>query len=176
MFVELAGDWRVFSFTAVLAGLTCLLFGLLPGDPRDRNRRRRGHEGRRARDRRTPASASACGAGWSLLQVALSLVLVVGALLFVRTLRNLITLDAGFAQAICVIAVRQLHAARRDSDAGPPGRVHADLLERLRASAGRGRRRGQAFESCRSSGSGSNDCDRHRRTAAARRRSSTSTA
>jgi ABC-type antimicrobial peptide transport system permease subunit len=30
VFLEVAGDWRVFSFIAMLAGATCLLFGLLP--------------------------------------------------------------------------------------------------------------------------------------------------
>src|SRR5258708_28606954 len=39
-----------------------------------------------------------------VLQVAVSLVLVVGALLFVRSLRNLMTLDAGFSQDGILVA------------------------------------------------------------------------
>ena len=46
IFVALTLDWRVFAFTAALAVLTCLIFGLAACHPRHRNRAGRGDEGR----------------------------------------------------------------------------------------------------------------------------------
>lgn len=95
IFVGMGLDWRVLGFTAGLAVATCLLFGLAPAV--------------RATDL-SPVSAMRSGgrsvtAGperfslrriLMIVQVAFSLVLLVGALLFVRSLRNLVTTDAGF--------------------------------------------------------------------------------
>ncbi len=97
VFMELSLDWRVLAFTAGVAILTCILFGLTPA------LRATGTD---------PASAlKAAGRGLTadrerfglrrvlvIAQVALSLVLLVGALLFVRSLRNLLTVEAGFRQ------------------------------------------------------------------------------
>jgi len=96
IFVAIALDWRTFGFTASLAVATCLLFGLMPAIRATRT---------------APASAMKAGgrAGDSrerfglrralvVAQVALSLVLVVAAMLFLRTLHNLRTVDAGFVQ------------------------------------------------------------------------------
>ena len=69
-----------------------------------------------------------------VLQVALSLVLVVVALLFVRTLRNLTTLDPGFRQDGALVAsldYRKGGVTRESADA-----VSRDLLARLRALPG----------------------------------------
>jgi predicted permease len=69
-----------------------------------------------------------------VLQVALSLVLVVGALLFVRSLRNLMTLDAGFRQDGLLIVGLDLRRA-----AIPPERrnaVNQEITERLRGLPG----------------------------------------
>jgi putative ABC transport system permease protein len=95
LFVNLGTDWRVLGFTAGLAMTTCILFGLAPAV--------------RATGVAPGAVLKAAGRGVTagrdrfglrralvVAQVALSLVLLVGALLFVRSLRNLTTLDAGF--------------------------------------------------------------------------------
>lgn len=95
MFVGLGLDWRVLGFTAGAAVLTCILFGLAP-----------------ALRATTIAPASvirSSGRGLTtarekfslrrllvVAQVAMSLVLLVGALLFVRSLRNLLAIDPGF--------------------------------------------------------------------------------
>ena len=95
LFVGLHLDWRVLGFTSALAVGTCLLFGLLPA----------------FRATELAPAAAIRGGGRSLTtgregfslrrmlvatQVALSLVLLVGALLFVRSLGNLMSVDPGF--------------------------------------------------------------------------------
>jgi len=95
IFVGLVMDWRVLGFTAALAILTCLLVGLAPAikatgtaPARVMSLAARGMTATRERFglRRILVVA----------QVALSLVLVVSALLFSGSLRKLLTLDAGF--------------------------------------------------------------------------------
>jgi putative ABC transport system permease protein len=97
IFVELSVDWRIFAFTAALGVLTCLIFGLVPAV------RATGMApgiAMKAGTRGSTDTRERFGMRRALVvaQVALSLVLVVGALLFVRSLRNLMTLDAGFRQ------------------------------------------------------------------------------
>ena len=93
--LDLPLDLRVLAFLATLAAITCLLSGMVPALRATRN---------------TPARAiQAMGRGLSahrerfrmqrtlvVSQVALSLVLLFGALLFVRTLGNLASVDLGF--------------------------------------------------------------------------------
>jgi putative ABC transport system permease protein len=94
LFVGLALDWRMLGFTAALAVLTCLLFGLLPAlratylSPVVAMRTGRSMTPGRERFSLRRALV--------VTQMALSLVLLVGALLFVRSLHNLLTTDAGF--------------------------------------------------------------------------------
>ncbi len=90
--VDLAPNWRVLAFTGVVAMATILLCGLAPA------LRASGvgpaaalKDGGRAMGGRSRLLASLVGA-----QVALSVVLLIGAGLFVRTLVNLETLDPGF--------------------------------------------------------------------------------
>jgi predicted permease len=95
IFVDLQPDWRVLAFAASLGVITCLLFGLAPA------LRATGITPgtvMKATGRGLTADRGKFGVGRLLVvtQVALSLVLVVGALLFVRTFRNLATLDPGF--------------------------------------------------------------------------------
>ena len=96
LFVGLGLDWRVLGFAAALAIFTCLLFGLMPA-------LRATHLAPAAAIRAGGRSMTAGRERFSLrrslvaTQVALSLVLLVGSLLFVRSLHNLLTTDAGFA-------------------------------------------------------------------------------
>jgi predicted permease len=93
----------VLGFTAGLAVLTTILFGLAPA-----LRATRTAPGAvlKAGGRAMTASRERFGLRRVLVvsQVALSLVLLVGALLFVRSLRNLVTLNTGFQQNGIVIA------------------------------------------------------------------------
>jgi putative ABC transport system permease protein len=97
IFVELALDWRIFAFTSVLAVGTCLVFGLMPAI---RVTGTAPGVAMKAGSRGSSDTRERFGLRRALVvvQVALSLVLVVGALLFVRSLRNLMTVDAGFQQ------------------------------------------------------------------------------
>ena len=97
-FVDLAPDWRVLAFTAGLAILTCVLFGLTPAL---RVTLTAPGAVMKASSRGLTAGRERFGLRRMLVisQVALSLVLLVGALLFVRSFRNLITIDAGFRQS-----------------------------------------------------------------------------
>src|SRR6266404_1509432 len=97
VFLDLGVDWRVLAFTTALAALTTVSFGLAPA--------------LRA-TRAEPATLLQSGSRGStggrerfslrriliVSQVGLSVVLLMGALLFVRSLRNLTTLNVGFQQ------------------------------------------------------------------------------
>jgi predicted permease len=95
LFVDLRPDWRVLAFTTGLAVVTCVLFGLAPAV-------RATHvapgAAMKSGGRGITVSRERFGLrrGLVVVQMALSLVLVVGALLFVGTLRNLLTVDPGF--------------------------------------------------------------------------------
>jgi len=97
MFLELSTDYRVLGFTATLAVLTCILFGLAPAL---RATKSSPASAMRASGRGLTAHRERFGLRRILVvtQVALSLVLLVGALLFVGSLRNLMSVDAGFRQ------------------------------------------------------------------------------
>ncbi|HTB10905.1 MAG TPA: ABC transporter permease [Bryobacteraceae bacterium] len=103
MFLELAPDYRVLGFTAALAVLTCILFGLAPAL---RATKSSPASAMRASGRGLTANRERFGLRRILVvtQVALSLVLLVGALLFVGSLRNLMSVNAGFRQDGILVA------------------------------------------------------------------------
>ncbi|MGH9838725.1 MAG: ABC transporter permease, partial [Blastocatellia bacterium] len=96
LFLDLPLDGRVLIFTAVVALLTCLLFGLAPALHATRVNPspalKDGGDGR-------ASSRSRFGKLLVVAQVALSLLLLVGAGLFLRSLQNLKNLDPGFRSA-----------------------------------------------------------------------------
>lgn len=133
IFLDMHPDWRVLGFAGALAILTTLLFGLVPA----------------LRSGRVPPSSALKTGGRGMTagrerfrlqrilvvsEVALSLVLLAGALLFARSLQNLMTRDPGFQQngvLVASIDFTRLHLpeARREP------LVH-ELLERIRAIPG----------------------------------------
>jgi putative ABC transport system permease protein len=132
VFLDLVPDWRVLGFIAGLAVATCLLFGLAPAIRV--TRRQRGAligSGRvisAGRERFTLRRAL------TVAQVALSLVLVAGALLFARSLANILTVDLGFRDVDVVDVTVMFQRLKL-----PPERVPVfkdELLERLRAIPG----------------------------------------
>ncbi len=124
---NVAPDARVLLFTTAAALLTGLLFGLAPA--------LRGSRTDLATDLKGTAGSVAGGGLWQRLnqalvvtQVALSLVLLIGAGLFVRTLEKLKGQDAGFNRENVVLFdldfTTKPDAARRTS-------FHKELLARL---------------------------------------------
>jgi putative ABC transport system permease protein len=98
IFLDLGMDWRILSFTMGLAVLTTVLFGLAPAV-----RAARGEPATllQSGSRGMTGSRERFGLRRILVvsQVALSVVLLMNALLFARSLRNLTTLNTGFQQS-----------------------------------------------------------------------------
>lgn len=123
-FLDLTPDWRVLSITIIATVVTTVLFGTVPAmraarvDPvATLNTQRRG------------VSTSGLGVTSDILvvaQVALALVLVVGAALFVRSFATLVYRDLGFDRARVLTAVVDV----RGSATAPADRPA--LYERIR--------------------------------------------
>jgi predicted permease len=113
--LDLQLDWRVLAFTAVLAGLTAIIAGVAPA----------------LGVRRVAPNDALKDAGRSLVvtQIALSLVLVVAAGLFLRTFQSLSHVPLGFTPEPLLVARIDLHASTTDRT------QQLALMERLRAAA-----------------------------------------
>jgi predicted permease len=86
-------DWRVFGFVTAVSLLTGVIFGLVPAI---RSARVDLSGAMKEGSRSVTSSRSRLSKGLLVLQVAMSLVLIIGAGLFLRTLQNLETVDVGF--------------------------------------------------------------------------------
>ncbi|MGA9475514.1 MAG: ABC transporter permease [Terriglobales bacterium] len=133
VFVDLAPDWRVLGFTLGLAVLTCFLFGLAPAL---RATRTGSADALKAGGRGNTAGRDRFGLRRALVtvQVALSLVLLVGALLFSRSLGKLLSVDPGFRANGIFIADLDLTQLKLAPDRRQP--FKRDLLEQVRAIPG----------------------------------------
>ena len=133
VFLDVAPDLKVLGFTAGVAVLTCIVFGLTPA--------------LRATRVSPGAAMKAAGRGLTagrerfslrrglvVIQVALSLVLVASALLFSRSLNKLLKLDAGFNQENLLIARVGFNRLKID----PANRLafRGQVLERIKATPG----------------------------------------
>jgi putative ABC transport system permease protein len=133
LFLDLTPDWRVFAFISAIAVLACLLFGLSPA------LKATGTDPGRAmqsgsRSSTDSAERFAVRRALVVLQVALSMVLVVGALLFARSLRNLMTLDPGFEQNGILTMRVDLRRAAVTPATQPV--FYRDVMDRVRAVPG----------------------------------------
>jgi len=103
VFLQLTTDWRVLLFAIAAATLTCMIFGVVPA------LRATGADplvAMKAGGRRTTS-----GRDWfslqralAVTQISVSLVLLVGALLFVRSFRNLMTFNPGMRESGLTVA------------------------------------------------------------------------
>jgi len=128
--INLGPDWRVLAFTAVVALATCILFDLVPAL---RSSRATPSVALKSGTRGTTSGRERFSFQRTLVvtQIALAMVLLVSALLFVRSFRNLMTFDPGFREdGILVGFVNLTHlnfSAREKYDA-----VVQQLVEQLR--------------------------------------------
>jgi predicted permease len=128
LFVDLHADWRVLVFTAALAAMTVLLFGLVPAFRATRVAPSEAMKGGSPRTG-TTREGNRLRRALVMTQVALSLVLVTGALLFARTLGNLLTVDAGFREDNILIA--QLDLSKLHLPVARRVPVKKEIAERL---------------------------------------------
>lgn len=133
LFLGMGMDLRILGFTALLAVTTCVLFGLAPA-------LRTTHIAPvtvlRAGGRSVTAGKERFGLRRALVvtQVALSLVLLVGALLFVRSLQKLMAVDTGF-QAEGILQV-DLNLSRQKYEKERYQAIHRELMDRLTTKPG----------------------------------------
>jgi putative ABC transport system permease protein len=131
--LELALDARLMAFMAAIAFVTCLTFGLIPAW---RASRVTAADSLKAGGRAQAGSREGTSLRRALVmtQVACSVVLLAGALLFLATLRNLLAVDTGFDADDVYIAridLSQLtvNQARRTA-------LIAEVLDRIRSTPG----------------------------------------
>jgi len=86
-------DWRLLAFVLVITGVTGIVFGIAPAL---RGTGMNVNSALKETSRSVVGSRSVLGKALLIFQVAISLVLLVGAGLFLRTLHNLRSVDIGF--------------------------------------------------------------------------------
>ena len=126
-------DWRLFAFLLGMSLLTCLLFGLAAAL---RAARTSPGEAMKTGSRGMTAGRGRLGFRGALVvsQVALSLVLLFCALLFTRSLRNLLVDDPGFQPKGILVA--RLDFTRLHIPVGSRAVFQRQLLDRIRAIPG----------------------------------------
>jgi putative ABC transport system permease protein len=130
LFLDLQPDRWVLAFTMGLACLTCILFGLTPAI---RATAIAPGEAMKSNGRGVTSSRERFGLRKLLVvsQVALSLVLLVGALLFSGSLRNLLSVDAGFRQGGVLITSLDFSRAKIPTERRVA--FKRDVLQSIRA-------------------------------------------
>ncbi len=124
-------DWRVFAFVFGLSVFTGMLFGLVPAF---RATRVDLASAMKSESRSVAGGRSWLSMGLLVVQVALSVVLVIGAGLFVRTLQNLRHVDVGFnPNNLLLFAV---DPSLNGYDADRTANFYADLQQTLKALPG----------------------------------------
>jgi putative ABC transport system permease protein len=133
LFLDLRPDWRMLVFTAGVASLTCILFGVTPAFQATRAEVA---EALKAGVRSLSTTRQRFGLRQFLVvtQVSLSLVLIVSALLFSGSLRNLMAVDTGFR--VNGILVADIDLSRLQIPVGERIEFKRNLLGRVRAVPG----------------------------------------
>ena len=121
-------DWRVLGFTALTSVVTALLFGLVPA-----LRGSRAGSGTNLKDQARGATASRRSALFSKFlvaaQVAISVLLLISAGLFLRTLANLRRVDLGYPTAGLVLM--RVDGMSSGAQGEAVGRLYQGLRERI---------------------------------------------
>jgi predicted permease len=131
--LEVALDWRALAFTAAVALAACAAFALVPALRSSQAVPAAAMQGGARGPTATPRGSfqRVLVAG----QIALSLVLLVGALLFVGSFRNLISVDTGLRQDGVLFARVAMMAQMRPA-ADQILALNQALLERIRSTPG----------------------------------------
>jgi putative ABC transport system permease protein len=126
-------DWSVVGFACLLALATCLLFGLAPAI---RGTRVAAGRVMRGSARGATAGRESLGLrrGLVVVQIALSLALLFGSLLFARTLHNVLGVNPGFRADGLIAAELNLTALQIPADRRRS--VHQNMIDRIRAVPG----------------------------------------
>ncbi len=131
VFLDMTPDARVIGFVAGLALLTTVLFGLAPAL---RATRVSLAEAMKQTGPQEPRGRMGLGKALVIVQVAISMVLVGGAALLLRTFHNLTSLDAGFEPARVLLVTLDLRKAATPKEQRTE--FYEQLLERVRALPG----------------------------------------
>ena len=131
--LDISLDPRVLAFTALVSIATGVLFGLAPAIHAVR-----GADLQVCAGRLRPAQRHRISGALSVSQVALSLVLLSGAGLLARTLRNLDSIDHGFRRdRVYTVALSPRGSDQKNGPNGPRlNRLYLDLLDRIRTIPG----------------------------------------
>jgi putative ABC transport system permease protein len=122
-----APDWRVFAFTAVVVLLACVVAGLAPALHAARFNVNPALKETRVPGNRWPGKLLV------VAQLAISMILIAGATLFLRTLVNLYSVERGFdSDGLIVLNVR----SSRPYEAARGFAVQRAILERLKGLPG----------------------------------------
>jgi predicted permease len=126
--LDVSLDWRIFGFAAMVSLITGVLFGLVPAI-----RGTRIDPGPTIKEggRQTARSARFLDRFLVATQVALSVVLIAGAGLFVRTLQNLWSVNVGYDRENVLMFSVDAKLAGYPTDRTAP--VYRAILEKLRA-------------------------------------------
>jgi predicted permease len=126
VFLDMRLDWRILGFTAVVAIATAILFGVVPAL---RASKVQPNEALKEQGRGVVGERFALGNLLVVVQVALSVVLLVAAGLFVRTFSSLAHVKLGFEHQSILIANVNAQRLQLEPDQRP------DLFERMRQTA-----------------------------------------
>jgi predicted permease len=133
VFLDLSMDGRVLGFTAGMAIATGLLFGLWPALRATRVSLTSAMKG--GEEQPSESRSQFRSGRWVVAaQVALSLVLLVGTGLFLRTFRNLLTLNPGFDRRNVLMVSVNIHNA--GIPAGARLTAYTQILDRLKSLPG----------------------------------------
>lgn len=132
--LDLGIDWRVFAFTGILALLTCAIFDLMPAI---RSSQTSPGLALKSGSRGTTQGRERFSFQQALViaQIAVSMVLLVGALLFVRSFRNLVTYNPGFREDGVVLGFFNLSHRKLTNLESYDGAVR-ELIGQIRANPG----------------------------------------
>jgi putative ABC transport system permease protein len=128
LLLDLALDWRVLGFTAAVAVVTALLFGVAPALT---TRRLAPMDALKEQGRGAGGMRHSLTSPFVVAQIALSVVLVVGAGLFLQTFYSLLTKDVGFNRDGILLATLDVQRSQVDETR------RADLYARLAEAAAR---------------------------------------